>query len=157
MAPSGCMCEKVKRSRAAGTQTGMMMPFPWGTGTCWSFLSWGMALSGLLLSNSGSSVLTVSEWGNGGREICAHTIAVVHVSMKEGLQWSSVSKQGRERNMRGTRGEDARVRPMECGEQEGGGDKELSEDGRFSCSLLIPRTFPEHLQRVRPCAIQAGN
>lgn len=38
-----------------------------------------------------------------------------------------------------------------------GGDKELSEDGRFSCSLLIPRTFPEHLQRVRPCAFQAGN
>lgn len=38
-----------------------------------------------------------------------------------------------------------------------GGDKELSEDERFSCSLLIPPTFPEHLQRVRPCAIQAGN
>lgn len=43
------------------------------------------------------------------------------------------------------------------GSRREGGDKELSEDGRFSCSLLIPRTFPEHLQRVRPCAIQAGN
>jgi hypothetical protein len=84
----------------------------------------------------------MSEGRNRGRKTLEQATAVVQASiMEDSARVGAVTKKRKEPTERHYRGRSHR----ECGSRREGEDKKLSEAGRFSCPLLISRTFPEHL------------
>lgn len=125
-----------------------------------SFLSQDVAFSGLTLRNPWQLLLAVSKGEREAQRPSSRSPGKCNGGLHQsrGLGPGACGRRRERNHVRGiTEEEAAESTLIECAEQEEGGDKELSGDGRFSCPLLIPRTFPEHLQRVRPSAIQAGN
>lgn len=117
-----------------------------------------MHRSGLLFTKPCADRIGVEKCG--GRQIPEQTNAVVQRSLHGEECLSKEEKEHLERHFLGGFDCPYHHHQSTSGRSVGSRREEetkLSEDGRFSCSLLIPRTFPEHLQRVRPCAIQAGN